>query len=162
MNTRPLVLSFAAAAALVAAVMLLAVLLPPPEPSLGAAMPRSTQSIVLPASPGIRLSAPHRSPRAHASSGYLHLANCRSALWGANGDDDIGSFMSRTGAIGFDWRSYNRYAADRLAVSFWVLYGPGPFNGTYWAREHWASYFGFCMGSDGNITDKVPDPPSGW
>ena len=154
MNTRPLVLSFAAAAALVAAVMLLAVLLPPPEGARGADLkaPALVPSVKLAPGAGKPSS---RSVKAHASSGYLHVMNCWYALNGANGDNDVLAWMySHTpyGLTSSGYGGYTRYDSHHVIV--WV---------DYWRYSKWVlNQPGYCVGGDEDIIDKVGSPPAAW
>jgi hypothetical protein len=93
---------------------------------------------------------------AHASAGYVHLANCQAALLGSPGDNDIQAWLSSHTPFYIhhsSWDGYTRYSGDRLVVyvAFWRA------DGSWWGTRA-----GYCMGSDGAITDKFETPPYGW
>lgn len=86
-----------------------------------------------------------------ASAAYVHLANCRAALTGANGDHDINRFIASNmpmGITGWTWGGgYHRSNTDVLvAVDLW-RYG-------YWI----GAATGECWGDDSNISDNIKGP----
>lgn len=94
----------------------------------------------------------------HATSklaGYVHLANCKAALTGANGDNDIQAYLNANGYNGWGWsQGYEYWRQDNThLVVFFDVYSGGSFQGGRAA---------YCMGDDSNIVDKAGSAPSGW
>lgn len=89
---------------------------------------------------------------------YLHADNCRGALGGGNGDNDVARYLNTLGWV--DIRTYYwidpggvaRYSDSKISVLMRVVHTSG-----FWHDE-----WGYCYGSDSNIVDNMPTPPSGW
>lgn len=119
----------------------------------------STPTAVVDSAPRVvRLApAPARSTgqRAFAASAYVHQAQCKAALTGANGDDDVGSWTAAS-HFGWGWSSFY----DRVDSTHFIQYVD-----LYTNAGWWGTYAAYCMGNDAPITsliDKFPDSPSGW
>jgi hypothetical protein len=95
-------------------------------------------------------------PRAFTSA-YVHRENCVAALLGANGDNDIAAFMSWHSQPGYVIESgTSRFSATRVAIPITFTGGPS----ATWPNG--IGTFGYCMGDDPSIVDKVHQPPAGW
>lgn len=92
------------------------------------------------------------------SDAYVHQANCKAALAGANGDDDISAWINTHTPYGiYDWSWSSGYSrvADSRFVQYVDMYNGSP-------RRWWGNVAGYCMGDDSNIVDKMGDAPAGW
>lgn len=116
------------------------VLKSPPSPTIAALVPPSIS----------------KRPVAFASA-YVHAENCRDALVGGNGDNDLQNFRVAAGQTGYNFEAgQSRFSGTRVAIPVW------------WSGNSGSRYpygyggFGYCMGDDSNIVDHAPSPPSGW
>jgi hypothetical protein len=118
--------------------------------SASSATPPKQPTISL-ASPSFALPMTSARAKLLAAGAYVHLANCQSALQGANGDNDIASFIVSKSPVGiraWAWSGSTRYANDDVIA--WIDF----YNQSGWV----GNAGGHCWGSDANITDRV----EGW
>jgi hypothetical protein len=88
---------------------------------------------------------------------YVNVQNCKDALLGANGDNDIASWMGQHGQVSWKWDynppGYTRFANDKVGI--WI-YASGNRNST-WPNGVYT--WGYCAGDNSNIVDKMQFAP---
>lgn len=155
MTKRPLALSLMSAAATTIAALAL-LLLSPVRDTGAATQPPTASSTRLP----YVIVLPAVVPKlAHASvAGYVHQANCKAALEGANGDNDIQAWINThtpTGVYAWSWSTGYQRQDNTHFVQFIDLYAGSP-------MRLWGNIGGYCLGDDSNIVDKADGAPAGW
>lgn len=157
MNTRSLAPPAAVLAAALAVIAIMALLLisaVTAQAQTGSSSHQVSSSFSASSVP-ITLTKVPPGPIAHASSGYVHLANCQGALAGANGDNDIQAWLnSHTpyGINGWGFDGWYRWRGDRIMAAI-TMYRNG---------ERLMNIGGYCMGDDSDIVDRAGDPPAGF
>jgi hypothetical protein len=117
----------------------------------------SRRFIVLGAVLAVLIALAGSAAMAPKAGAYLHVANCRDALTGGNGDNDLLDWMYANGYTNYEVGSgSSRYDDHRLLVAAnWYDWHGGNLNRTYKGQ-------GYCLGDDNDIRDRANTPPSGW
>lgn len=103
--------------------------------------------------------------RAYASVAYVHQANCKNALLGANGDNDVWQYiLDHPAILAWNWHPDPPYRIKNTRLVQYLDFYVGPtLDQPY---NHWlVGQPGYCMGDDADITDKLTGgnaPPAGW
>jgi hypothetical protein len=91
-------------------------------------------------------------PVSAASAAYVHLENCKAALTGANGDNDVYRMKQD-----FSWVPITEWSWSVPVTRYSNTDVTIPIN-MYRYGHFWGGSLGECWGDDSNISDRIYEP----